>query len=65
MPIKKLYRSRNNKIIFGIAGGMGEYLGVDPTVIRVLWLLTSFLVFTIIFYMLLLFVIPLKPNYWD
>lgn len=32
---KKLYRSKRNCIFLGVCGGMGEYLGVDPTVIRV------------------------------
>ncbi len=32
--MKRLYRSYTNKKIAGICGGLGEYLGVDPTVIR-------------------------------
>jgi len=63
---KKLYRSNDNKIIFGIAGGIGEYLNIDPTVIRVIWIFsTVFLGFSILAYILLLFVIPEKPKYWD
>ena len=63
---KKLYRSNDNKIIFGIAGGIGEYLNIDPTVIRVIWIFsTAFFGFLIIAYILLLFVIPEKPKYWD
>jgi phage shock protein C len=33
MP-KKLYRSRSNKMIAGICGGLAEYMDADPTVIR-------------------------------
>ncbi|SFC00697.1 PspC domain-containing protein [Butyrivibrio sp. YAB3001] len=33
---KKLYRSNERKI-FGVCGGLGEYLGIDPTIIRVIW----------------------------
>ncbi len=63
---KKLYRSNDNKIIFGIAGGIGEYLNIDPTVIRVIWIFsTAFFGFSILAYILLLFVIPEKPKYWD
>ena len=63
---KKLYRSNDNKIIFGIAGGIGEYLNIDTTVIRVIWIFsTAFLGFSILAYILLLFVIPEKPKYWD
>ena len=63
---KKLYRSSDNKIIFGIAGGIVEYLDIDPTVIRVIFIFSNiFFGFPIIAYLLLLFVIPEKPKYWD
>lgn len=32
---KKLYRSRENRMVGGILGGIGEFLNVDPTLIRV------------------------------
>lgn len=32
--MKRLYRSYSDKKLAGICGGLGEYLGVDPTVIR-------------------------------
>ena len=32
--MKKLYRSRSNKIVAGVCGGIGEYFNVDPTLIR-------------------------------
>lgn len=34
---KKLYRSRKNRMIGGVCGGLGEYFDVDPTIIRLLW----------------------------
>lgn len=34
--VKKLLRSKN-RVIAGVCGGIGEYLDVDPTVIRLLW----------------------------
>ena len=39
---KKLYRSRENRMISGICAGIGEYFEIDPTLIRVLWVLFSF-----------------------
>lgn len=39
---KKLYRSRANSMIAGICGGLGEYLNVDPTIIRVVAVLLIF-----------------------
>ena len=35
--MKKLYKSAENKMIAGVCGGIGEYLNVDPTAVRVLW----------------------------
>jgi phage shock protein PspC (stress-responsive transcriptional regulator) len=39
---KKLYRSASNKIIAGVCGGIGDYLDVDATIIRLFWLLSFF-----------------------
>ena len=39
---KKLYRSGSNKIIAGVCGGVGDYLDVDATIIRLFWLLSFF-----------------------
>lgn len=38
---KKLKRSRNNKMLCGVCAGIGEYLNMDPTVIRILWAILS------------------------
>jgi phage shock protein PspC (stress-responsive transcriptional regulator) len=40
--MKRLTKS-NNKMICGVCGGIGEYLGIDPTVVRLLWVLLSVL----------------------
>lgn len=40
---KKLYRSMANKKLCGVCGGIGEYFDLDPTLIRVLWLCSVFL----------------------
>ena len=34
---RQLYRSDTNKILFGVCGGLGEYFNIDPTIIRLLW----------------------------
>lgn len=39
MGEKRLYRSNNNKVLLGICGGIGEYLNVDPVVVRLLWVI--------------------------
>ena len=40
--VKKLYRSRTDKMICGVCGGFGEYLNIDSTVVRVVWALLAF-----------------------
>lgn len=39
MDIKRLYKSEKNKIFCGVCGGIAEYLHIDPSVVRVLWVL--------------------------
>ena len=39
--MNKLYRSKSNKMIAGVCGGIGEYFKIDPTLVRLLWLLIS------------------------
>lgn len=39
----RLYRSRKNRIIGGVAGGLAEYFQVDVVIIRLLWVVAAFL----------------------
>ncbi|WP_077610513.1 PspC domain-containing protein [Clostridium sp. Marseille-P2415] len=43
MERKRLYRSVKNKVICGVCGGIGEYLQVDPVMIRLIWVLLMLL----------------------
>lgn len=36
---KQLYRSRDNKRIAGVCGGVAEYFNIDPTIVRLVWVL--------------------------
>ena len=38
---KRLYRSRKDKMIAGVAGGLGEYFNVDPTIVRLVFVLLA------------------------
>jgi len=40
-PPKKLYRSRKGKILAGVCGGLAEYFNLDPTIIRLAWVIFS------------------------
>lgn len=63
MAEKKLYRSHRNRMIAGVAGGLAEYLGVDPTVIRLVFILLSFAGGSGIWiYLILWVVIPEAPD---
>ncbi len=62
--MKRLYRSRTDKKLGGVCSGIGEYFDIDPTIIRVLWVIIT--VFTgfapgIIAYILLWIIVPEEP----
>ena len=62
--MKKLYRSRENRVFAGILGGLGEYFEVDPVLLRVTWLLLAGLTGFfpgLIVYLVAIFVVPPKP----
>lgn len=59
---KKLYRSTTDKQIAGVCGGLGQYLEVDPTVIRLAFVALSLMGGPgIILYIILAIVIPEEP----
>jgi phage shock protein C len=41
--VKRLYRSKKERILGGVCAGLGEHLDVDPTVIRLIWAVVSVL----------------------
>ncbi len=57
---KKLTKSNKNVVLTGTLAGIGEYIGIDPTVIRVLYVFLSLVAFgsPIILYILLALIIP-------
>lgn len=59
---KKLYRSRDNKMIAGICGGLGQYFEVDPTVIRLVAAAGALMGVGIIAYIVAWIIIPLQPE---
>ena len=36
MEARRLYRSRTNRVLAGVCGGIGEYFNIDPVIIRIL-----------------------------
>lgn len=58
---KKLYKSTNNKMLSGVCAGFADFIGIDPTIVRVIYALVSF--FTggfpgVIIYIMLAIIIP-------
>lgn len=61
--MKKLYKSRSNKQIDGICGGIGEYFNIDPTLIRIAWIIFGCCGGAgVLAYVICAFVIPEKPK---
>ncbi len=60
---KRLYKSRTDKKIDGVCGGIGEYFDIDPTIVRLAFVLFAFLGGGVLAYIVCMLVIPSKPDY--
>jgi phage shock protein C len=61
---KKIYRSRENRMIFGVCSGLANFFGIDPTVVRLLFAVGTILGFGSFFliYIVLFVVVPEEPQ---
>ena len=59
---KKLYRNTSNKMIAGVSSGLAEYIGIDPTVVRLIWALIGLTGAGILAYLVAALIIPEKPS---
>ena len=60
---KRLYRSRNERWLVGVCGGIGEYFDLDATVIRVIFVLAAFIFGGGLWiYLILWIIMPLNPD---
>ena len=60
--IKRLYRSRDHRIIAGVCGGIAEYFMIDPTLVRLLFIIFSFGMGSgILAYIIMTLIVPLEP----
>jgi phage shock protein C len=61
--IRRLYRSRWEKKLFGVCGGLGQYFNVDPVLIRVLFVMAAFVSFgfVLLMYIVMAIVVPTGP----
>ena len=61
--MKRLYRSRTQRVIGGVAGGLGEYLDLDPVLVRILFVVVAFAGGSgIIAYIIAWIIIPEQPG---
>ncbi len=59
---KKLYRSPENKVIAGVCGGIAEYFDIDPTLVRLAWVLFCVLGGSgVLAYLVAALIIPERP----
>ncbi|MGA8263956.1 MAG: PspC domain-containing protein [Ignavibacteriaceae bacterium] len=58
---KKWYRSRKDKMIGGVAGGLAEYFDIDPTIVRILFVVGLFMGAGFLAYIVLWIVVPEEP----
>jgi len=59
MEQKKLTKSSTNRMICGVCAGVGEYAGIDPTIVRLAWVLLTFVGLSgIIAYIIAAIIIP-------
>jgi phage shock protein PspC (stress-responsive transcriptional regulator) len=62
MPTAQLTRSETDKKIGGVAGGMAAYFGLDPLLVRVLWLIAGLMGWGIVAYVVFWIALPKGPG---
>jgi phage shock protein C len=60
---EKLYRSKEDRWIGGVCGGIGKHLNINPIVIRLLWIIFGFTIVGIFAYIIAMIVIPKEPEW--
>ena len=61
---KKLYKSNINKMICGVCGGVGEFFNIDPTLLRLRWIVFCAIGGSgILAYIIAAIIVPKSPEY--
>lgn len=62
-PYKRLYRSRTDKIIAGVCGGLAQYFSIDPIWVRLGFILLFFVGGSaLLIYLIMWLIVPVSPN---
>ena len=59
---KRLYRSRSERMLAGVCGGIAEYLNIDPTIVRLVFALVSLSGPGLLLYLIAAIIIPEDPD---
>jgi len=61
---KRLYRSRKERQLAGVCGGVADYLGVDPTLVRLLWVIFAIAGGPgVLLYVIMAAIVPEEPEF--
>jgi len=58
---KKLYRSRTSRMLCGVCGGIGEYFNIDPTIVRLIFVILGCFGPALIVYIVAALIVPEAP----
>lgn len=64
MAKKKLYRSRDDKMLTGLAGGIAKYFDVDSSLVRIIFVILEFATAGLLIfgYLIVSFIVPKEPD---
>lgn len=66
MNEKRLYRDKQGAMVAGVCTGLGDYFGIDPVIIRLVWAVLIFAAGTgLLAYIICWIIIPEAPDYYD
>ncbi len=60
----RLYRSRDERVVFGVCGGIADSMDIDPSLVRIVFVLLALAGgFGLLLYIIMAIVVPEEPNY--
>lgn len=64
--MRKLYRSRKETMISGVCGGLGQYFGIDPTLVRIFFVVLAFYhMLGVWAYLVMMLLLPIAPEGYE
>jgi phage shock protein C len=59
---KRLYRSRKDRVLWGVCGGLGQYFNIDPVIFRIIFVVTIFVGMSgALVYVIMTLIVPEEP----